>query len=125
MGPVAHRHARATDAVLDQLMVRHEIRFEQALALDGDRLQRLPKTEIRPTLEAYTAWGFVEEPLNNSTLLGQMLYYHRLPDFEALLERNGGELRGALDAIANGVPGLSDPFELLPRSGPEVRPGVP
>jgi predicted aminopeptidase len=72
--------------------------------------------EIQPTLESYSRWGFVEEPLNNSTLLGEMLYFHRLPDFQALLERNGGDLAAAVAALETGVATVSDPFDLLPRT---------
>jgi hypothetical protein len=50
-GAVPKGNRGPVDPVLDQLMVRHEIRFEQALAFGADRLQRLPQTEIRPTLE--------------------------------------------------------------------------
>ena len=32
-------------------MVRHGVEFSKALALDSERLQRLPKIDIRPTLE--------------------------------------------------------------------------
>ena len=70
--------------------------------------------EIRPTLESYTYWSFVQRPLNHATLLGQMLYYHRLPDFQALLDAHGGDLAAAVAALAQGVEGVSDPFELLP-----------
>jgi predicted aminopeptidase len=71
--------------------------------------------ELQPLMESYTTWGFVAEPLNNATLLTQMLYYHRLPDFQALLEARGG-LSAAVAALATGARLATDPFELLPRT---------
>jgi predicted aminopeptidase len=72
--------------------------------------------EVQPTLESYTRWAFVEEPLNNSTLLSQMLYFHRLPDFQALLETHGGDLAAAVAALEARAGEVDDPFELLPRA---------
>lgn len=76
------------------------------------------RTEIQPHLESYTAWGFVERPLNNAVLLGQMLYYHRLPDFQAFLEAHGGDLVAAVEALKAGAGSVDDPFQLLPTTGP-------
>jgi hypothetical protein len=50
-GAIAKGNRGAVDPVLDQLMVRHGVKFEKALAFDAERLQRLPRIEIRPTLE--------------------------------------------------------------------------
>ena len=41
------------------------------------------------TFESVTFGGFRNTPLNNATLLARMRYYHRLPDFQALLEQHG------------------------------------
>jgi predicted aminopeptidase len=73
---------------------------------------------FQPAMESYTTWGFVERPLNNAVLLGQMLYYHRLPDFQALLDAHRGDLAATIAALAEGVETVADPFELLPRTEP-------
>jgi hypothetical protein len=75
-------------------------------------------------MEAYKTWGFVERPLNNATLLGQMLYYHRLADFQAFLDLHGGDVSEAVAALTAGVAGVADPFDLLPRAleGEQPRP---
>ena len=54
-------------------------------------------------------------PLNNAVLLGQMRYYHRIPDFAALLEAHEGSLADAVAFLAREVDGVDDPFDLLPR----------
>lgn len=36
---------------LDQMMVKHGVKFDQAFAFDAAALQKLPKVSIRPTLE--------------------------------------------------------------------------
>jgi predicted aminopeptidase len=82
-------------------------------------------TQVQPTLESYVRWGFVEEPLNNSRLLSEMLYFHRLPDFQALLERHGGDLPSAVAALESGAEDAADPFDLLPRTTLEGRPTGP
>jgi predicted aminopeptidase len=70
--------------------------------------------EVRPRLQAFTFASFAETPLNNATLLSRMAYYHRLPDFQAFLEANGGDLRRTVAALQSGVEGLDDPFDALP-----------
>ena len=50
-GSITKGNRGAVDSTLDQLMVRHGVRFSKALALDAETLQRLPKVDIRPTLE--------------------------------------------------------------------------
>jgi len=50
-GAIANGNRGPVDPVLDQLLVRHGINFSRALALDAERLQRLPRIDIRPTLE--------------------------------------------------------------------------
>jgi hypothetical protein len=39
------------DSALDQLMAKHGVKFDKALAFDGAMLARLPKMTIEPTLE--------------------------------------------------------------------------
>jgi predicted aminopeptidase len=61
--------------------------------------------------------GFLARPLNNATLLARMRYFHRLPDFQALLDQHDGDLRAGVAAIAGGVKKLKDPFDVLPTGG--------
>jgi predicted aminopeptidase len=74
--------------------------------------------DVEPTFEAVSFRSFTTIPLNNATLLARMRYYHRLPDFQALLDRHGGDLRGVLEALKAGVKGTDDPFTLLPTDSP-------
>lgn len=72
--------------------------------------------EITPDFENVGFGGFRQRPLNNATLLTQIFYYHRLPDFQALLDSRGGDLRTVMEELKAGAPGASDPFDLLPRA---------
>lgn len=78
------------------------------------------RTEVRPRLASLTFAGFDALPLNNATLLSRIRYYHRLPDFEGFLKRNGGSLKEAVAALEAGLAGVEDPFNLLPER-PEGR----
>jgi len=60
--------------------------------------------------------SFVNAPLNNAILMGRMLYYHRLPGFQNLLEAQGGDLKATITTLAMGAKEVEDPFELLPES---------
>lgn len=87
-----------------------------------DRHMRRFRDEVRPHLRALTFAGFETTPLNNATLLSRMRYYHRLPDFEALLDRSNGSLPDAIEELRSRVSTVADPFELLP-TGTSREPG--
>jgi predicted aminopeptidase len=76
-------------------------------------------------MESYTSWSFVEAPLNNAVLLSNILYYHRLPDFQALLDAHGGDLTAAVAALEAGADRVDDPFDLLPRTALEAGAAAP
>ena len=73
-------------------------------------------SEVAPTFESVSFGGFRNTPLNNATLLARIRYFHRLPDFEALMEAQGSDLRSVLAHLKERAPTVDDPFELLPRS---------
>ena len=62
--------------------------------------------------------GFLSRPLNNAVLLSRMLYFHRLPDFQALLDRYDGHLPAAIAFLKEAVDSVDDPFLLLPGVDP-------
>jgi predicted aminopeptidase len=95
-----------TDLDSAQKVARREDVFHAAL----DHFGR----DVEPTFESLSFGGFRSAPLNNATLLARMRYYHRLPDFQAYLDRHGGDLRAALGDLKAGVQGVEDPFSLLP-----------
>jgi predicted aminopeptidase len=102
-------------ATRDEKLRRREEVFAAAL----DRFD----TELAPTLESVTFRGFRETPLNNATLLSRIRYYHRLPDFQALLDARGGDLPAVLRELKEQAGGTEDPFSLLPRQRPTADPG--
>ena len=75
------------------------------------------REEVQPNLRASTYQGLADEPFNNATFLARVLYYHRLPDFQALLDENGGDVAATLAYVRDEAPELDDPFDLLP-AGP-------
>jgi predicted aminopeptidase len=75
-------------------------------------------------LESATFRGFRETPLNNATLLSRIRYYHRLPDFQALLDAREGDLPAVLAELAEDVEGTEDPFSLLPSASGPPSPGA-
>ncbi|MDH5759830.1 MAG: aminopeptidase [Gemmatimonadota bacterium] len=85
-----------------------EAAFARALsAFDAD---------VAPTLEEFSFAGFRQTPLNNATLLARIRYFHRLPDFDGLLQREGGDLPATLAFFKREAGRTADPFSLLPRS---------
>ena len=82
-----------------EVFERHRARFE---------------TEVQPRFKSLTFSSFLSLPLNNATLLSRMRYYHRLPDFDALLKAHGGSLSAAVEAVRVGVETAEDPFTILP-----------
>jgi len=93
----------------EEKLSAREVIFQEAVTLFRD--------EVQPTFLASTYSGFLQSPLNNATLLSRMLYYHRLPDFQALQDRYGGDFMAAVEVIREGVAEVSDPFQLLPKGG--------
>lgn len=94
------------DLSADQKIARRDAIFEA--------YQERYSTRLAPTLESLSFASFRTTPLNNATLLARMRYYHRLPDFQALYELHGEDLRAALRALTEGADEVDDPFHLLP-----------
>lgn len=79
----------------------------------ADALERFD-SEVAPELESLTFASFRNDPLNNATLLSRYRYYHRLEDFQAMLELYGGDLPRAVSDLQARSRRVDDPFELLP-----------
>ncbi|MFC1661036.1 aminopeptidase [Gemmatimonadota bacterium] len=75
------------------------------------------RAEVQPELRSARFQSFLETPLNNATLLARMRYYHRLSDFQSLLDDHGGDLQAAVTVLKEGVGQVQDPFQLLPDRG--------
>ncbi len=100
------------ERVYDDAALTRQERLSARERVFADALARFA-TEVRPTFEARTYAGFAQTLLNNATLLARMRYYRRLPDFQALLDDHGGDLRSAVAWIATRAPELADPFDVL------------
>jgi len=90
----------------DEKVAQREIVFARSFQRFDD--------DVAGTFESVGFGGFRNTPLNNATLMTRIRYYHRLPDFAALLESRGGDLPGVLAELKAGVETVDDPFDLLP-----------
>jgi predicted aminopeptidase len=94
------------DLSTSEILARRDVVYEAALVRFREEVQ----PGLRATRYAYLAG----EPLNNATLLARTLYFHRLPDFQRLLDLEEGNLRRVLSRIREEAPASGDPFDLLP-----------
>ena len=58
----------ALDPALDQMMVKHGVQFEKALAIDAATLHRMPAVQIKPTLEYDAKVHTLSGPLVSTVL---------------------------------------------------------
>ena len=116
------RFSMFLDELLDELVAVYtdaELTTEDKLrerATTFAEAQSRFRSDVQPTFEAQTFGGFLSMPLNNATLLSRTVYYHRLYDFDALLQAQGDNLENAVAALKEGSQEVSDPYTLLPRS---------
>ncbi len=120
----AMRFSVFLDGVVDELAAlyaRPELETPEVLALrEGvftEALERF-RTQVQPEFVATTYGSFLTTPLNNATLLSRMLYYHRLPDFQALQDAHGGDLMAAIEVLRGAAGRGEDPFSALPQAPP-------
>lgn len=71
------------------------------------------RNEVQPGLRATRYEYLAAEPFNNATFLARALYYHRLPDFEALFQARGGDFAALMAWLREEAPGQDDPFSVL------------
>ena len=117
------RFSTFIDGLVDKLValygnttLSYDEKLRRRQTLFEDHLEDF-ETRVQPSFEAITFQSFVITPLNNATLMARMRYYHRLGDFQALLEERGG-LRAAVAHLAQGASGVDDPYDLLPTGRP-------
>jgi predicted aminopeptidase len=145
-GETSENCARARDAWADNLLYGGFIsdlieRLETLYAradLDSDAKVRKREVvftdartrfarDVEPGLRTSAFRSFPRRTLNNATLIGIRLYYHRLDLFEAAYQRLGGDLIAsiaAIDSVAHA--GARDPFAALARlAGATERKPVP
>ncbi len=72
------------------------------------------ESEVMPTFESFTFGGFINRPMNNATLMGMVRYYHRLPDFQRLLDDFDGDLTAAMQRLRLNLEDVDDPWDLIP-----------
>ena len=115
------RFSAFIDGLVDRLLAlygdpgrSYEEKLEGRQAIFEEQLAHF-RDQVQPSFEAVRFQGFLSIPLNNATLLARMRYYHRLEDFQALLDETGS-LREAIERLSAGAPSAADPFDLLPET---------
>lgn len=125
------RHLVALEAEIRAVYARTDLTSAQKIeARDRVYLQGLEdfRNQVRPRLRASQYAFLASDKLNNATLLSHTLYFHRLDDFQHLLEARGGDLAELLSWIREAAPEEEDPFEVLDSGappGPEDRSTLP
>jgi predicted aminopeptidase len=116
------RFSRFLDELVDELVAVYasadlttEEKLRDRVAVFADSQDRF-RNDIQHTFEAQTFSSFLSTPLNNATLLSRTVYYHRLYDFDALLQDHGGDLRDTVAALRESTEDISDPYTLLPQT---------
>ena len=117
------RFSRFLDGLVDELRAvyaRTDLTTEQKLTereRTFRRSQERFRSEVQPTFEEPRSYAsFLTIPLNNATLLSRMVYYHRLYDFDALLEAHQGRLKDAVAALKASAKDTPDAYTLLPQA---------
>ena len=67
-GALARSNRGPLDPALDQMLVKHGVKFDKAWVFDAAALQRLPAVRIRPTLEYDAKVHALAGPLLNTVL---------------------------------------------------------
>jgi predicted aminopeptidase len=102
-------------AVEDKIAAREELfrsyqsRFQVAEGMDPSPISPAGSNLVQ---------SFLGRPLNNAILLARMRYFHRLSDFQALLDQHDGDLKATVAELKERAPSVDDPFELLPEGPP-------
>jgi predicted aminopeptidase len=87
---------------LDSLYAREDLTSEQKIERREHVFavaRRRFSAEIQPQFEVATFASFERLPLNNATLVGRRLYYHRLELFEEVFELYGRDLPLSIQAV--------------------------
>jgi predicted aminopeptidase len=104
------------DWLYDESGLSYDEKVEQREVLFANARERFVN-EVQPTFESITFSSFVNRPMNNATLMGRVRYYHRLPDFQTLLDQDDGDLTALMERLRALEEDVDDAWELIP-SGP-------
>lgn len=115
------------DALVDELETLYgdsALTRDQKLARREEVFQRGRErftSDVQPRLQALSYRSFIEQPLNNATLISRRLYYHRLDLFERVFVATDGDMPRTIRRIIDAAEaGKDDPYgavEALLRAG--------
>ena len=82
--------------------------------------------EVEPELQVLAYGRYMDQELNNATLISRRLYYDRLDVFEAAYHAHGGDLRRTVDALLEAArERRDDPYAAVTELLGEVSPPLP
>jgi predicted aminopeptidase len=96
---------------LEALYAREDLTAEQKVELREAIFQgarRRFREELRPRFQVSTFASFEQLPLNNATLVGRRLYFHRLELFDEVFRRYGEDLPLTIRAVIAAARGNRD-----------------
>lgn len=97
-------------------------RRESAFAAARERFHR----EVAPELELLDFGRFMDQPLNNATLIARRIYFDRLHLFEAAYRAHGGDLRRTVATLMRAADDADDdPFAAVTSLVGDVTPPLP
>ena len=101
---------------LEGLYQSLDLTVEEKVQAREDLLEsyRVQYREAPPAEASPLILGFLSRPLNNATLLARMRYFHRLTDFQMLLDRHQGDLQATVATLSESAGEADDPFQILP-----------
>jgi predicted aminopeptidase len=114
------RYLMALEAEVREIYGRQELTSEERIEERNRvyaRARRDFRTRVQPELRATSYSYLASEQLNNATLLARTLYFHRLDDFQELLDAWSGDLAALMAWLRDEAPRRGNPFEVLEAAG--------
>jgi predicted aminopeptidase len=105
-------------ADLEALYGRTDITSDDKIRLREPIFERARQTfltDVQPRFRRLSFGSFIDQPINNATLISRRLYYHRLDLFERVYHATGGDLPRVISSIIAAAESADDPYTAVER----------